>query len=276
MRANDRFHLTYCTNTASGETWQTVWTNLQRPVPGPKQSLSSEQPFGIGLRLANLASRELLVNGRLNDLKARLTAENIYAFTLNSSPYGSFHRQVIKDKVYAPDWSTVGRLLHTRRLARIRAKLLLDGTESHSSNLPHACNPWFFGIPEARALVFQSSTVALTTLVMNLVNLAGLLPVEDWARTLKTLQEEGCALHVPRLGPFSEEPEQLQSVFRGLTEFQERRGGKLALRLLAGIGTGVEVHQINLELYQHAMACLQALDRKPLDLPQQRRRSHAY
>ena len=276
MGANDRFHLTYCTNTDSGETWQLVWTNLQRHLPGLKQSLSSDQPFGIGLRLANLATRELLMNSRLNDLKARLTAENIYAFTLNSSPYGSFHRQVIKDKVYAPDWSTVGRLLHTRRLARIRAKLLLDGTESHISNLPHACKPWFFGIPEARALVFQSSTVALTTLVMNLVNLAGLLPVEDWVRILKALQALGFTLHVPKLGAFSEEPEHLQSVFRGLAGFREHQGGKLALRLLVGISAGVEVHQINLELYQQAIACLQALDRKPLELPAQRRRSHAY
>ncbi len=276
MRANDRFHLTYCTNTASGETWQTVWTNLQRPVPGPKQSLASEQPFGIGLRLANLASRELLVNGRLNDLKARLAAENLYAFTLNSSPYGSFYQQVRKDRVYAPDWSTVGRLVHTRRLARIRAKLLLDGTEGHVSTLSLSYKPWFFGIPEARALVFQSSAVAFTTLVMNLVNFAGLLPAEDWERILKTFQALGFTLHVPKLGAFSEEPERLQSVFQGLTEFREHQDGKLTLRLLAGIGAGVEVHQINLALYQQAIACLQALDRKPLDLPQQRRRSHAY
>ncbi len=276
MSANDRFHLTYCTNTDSGETWQAVWTNLQRPMPGLKQSPSPDQPFGIGLRLANLASQELLVNRRLTDLKARLAAEKIYAFTLNSSPYGSSHHHVRRDQVYKPDWSTVGRLLHTRRLARIRAKLLLDGTESHISNLPHSCKPWFFGIPEARALVFQSSTVALTTLVMNLVNFAGLLPVEDWVRILKALQALGFTLHVPKLGAFSEEPERLQSVFQGLTEFREHRGGKLALRLLAGISAGVEVHQINLALYQQTIACLQVLDQRPLEFPAQRRRSHAY
>jgi hypothetical protein len=275
MGANGRFHLTYCTNTDSGETWQGVWTNLQQYLPRLKQPLPSDQPFGIGLRLADLAIRELLVNRRLTDLKARLTAASVYAFTLNSAPYGSAHRQVVKDQVYVPDWSTVGRLTHSKRLARIRAKLLLEGWESRSQ-LPLTCKPWFFGIPEAQTTAaLPPSTVALTTLVMNLVNLAGLLPAEDWAQILKALNMLGFTLYMPKLGAFSEEPEHLQSVFSGLTEFREHQDGKLSLRLLAGIGAGVEVNQINLELSQQARTCLQALDRIPLELVQHRR-SHAY
>ncbi len=89
---------------------------------------------------------------------------------------------------------------------------------------------------------------------------AGLFPAEDWRRILNTLQSLGFALYVPELGAFSEQPEHSQSVFRGLTEFREHLGGELTLMLLAGIGTGVEVHQINLELYQQAIAYLKALD----------------
>jgi 3-dehydroquinate synthase len=89
---------------------------------------------------------------------------------------------------------------------------------------------------------------------------AGLLPAEDWRRILSTLQALGFALYVPELGAFSEEPEHSQSIFRGLTEFREHLGGELTLMLLAGIGTGVEVHQINLELYRQAIAYLKALD----------------
>lgn len=89
---------------------------------------------------------------------------------------------------------------------------------------------------------------------------AGLLPVEDWRRILNTLQGLGFALYVPELGAFSKEPKHPQSIFRGLTEFREHLGGELTLMLLAGIGTGVEVHQIDLALYQQAIAYLKALD----------------
>ena len=171
MLINDRFHLTYCTNTHPGETWQAVRTNLQQYLPGLKQSLSPEQPFGIGLRLADLASRELLVGDRLVHLKAWLATENFYVFTLNGFPYGSFHHQVIKDQVYAPDWTTVERLEYTRRLVRILAELLPEGMEGSISTLPLSYKPWFFGAPEALAPVFKSSAVALTTLVMDLVKL---------------------------------------------------------------------------------------------------------
>jgi 3-dehydroquinate synthase len=91
---------------------------------------------------------------------------------------------------------------------------------------------------------------------------AGLLPAADWTRILNTLQALGFALYVPELGTFSEEPEHAQSVFRGLTEFREHLGGELTLMLLANIGSGVEVHQVEVLLYQQAITYLKALDKK--------------
>jgi 3-dehydroquinate synthase len=89
---------------------------------------------------------------------------------------------------------------------------------------------------------------------------AGLLPAGDWMRILNALQALGFALYVPELGAFSEEPEHAQSIFRGLTEFREHLGGELTLMLLSGIGSGVEVHQVEVALYQQAIAYLKALD----------------
>ncbi len=91
---------------------------------------------------------------------------------------------------------------------------------------------------------------------------AGLLPAVDWTRILNTLQVLGFALYVPELGAFAEEPEHAQSIFRGLTEFREHLGGQLTLMLLAGIGSGVEVHRVEVALYQQAIAYLKALDKK--------------
>jgi hypothetical protein len=171
MRVANGFHLTYCTNTHPGETWPEVWTNLQRYLPELKQSLSPNQPFGIGLRLANVASRELLKGDQLAAFKAWLRTENLYVFTLNGFPYGSFHHQTVKDRVYAPDWSTVERLAYTRRLVQILAELLPEGMEGSISTSPLSYKPWFSAQPEALERVFRSSTTALIALVMDLVKL---------------------------------------------------------------------------------------------------------
>jgi hypothetical protein len=169
MRVAHGFHLTYCTNTHPGETWTEVWTNLQHYLPELKQSLSPDQPFGIGLRLADVASLSLLKDGQMDAFKAWLRAENLYVFTLNGFPYGSFHHQVVKDRVYSPDWSTIERLAYTKRLVQILAELLPEGMEGSISTSPLSYKPWFSG-PELER-VFQSSTTALISLVIDLVKL---------------------------------------------------------------------------------------------------------
>jgi hypothetical protein len=171
MRLDNGFHLTYCTNAHPGETWPEVWANLQRYLPELKQSLSPKQPFGIGLRLADIASQELLKNNQLSALKAWLRAENLYVFTLNGFPYGNFHHQVVKDQVYAPDWSMVERLEYTRRLVQILAELLPEGMEGSISTLPLSYKPWFFAHPEAMERVFRLSATALIASVTDLVTL---------------------------------------------------------------------------------------------------------
>ncbi len=138
-------HLTYCTNIHPGESWADVWQNLQTYLPGLKQQLSPNAPFGIGLRLANGASEELLSGDRLTQFKQWLAAEGLYVFTLNGFPYGSFHRQVVKDQVYAPDWFTTDRLIYTQRLITILAELLPVGVEGSISTLPISYKPWWQG-----------------------------------------------------------------------------------------------------------------------------------
>jgi 3-dehydroquinate synthase len=93
-------------------------------------------------------------------------------------------------------------------------------------------------------------------------HLAGLLPTADWTRILNTLLSLGFDLYVPELDAFSDEPEHPQSVFRGLTEFREHLGGELTLMLLTSIGSGVEVHQVEVSVYQQAIADLKALTEK--------------
>ncbi len=141
--AHSPFHLTYCTNIHPGESWAAVWQNLQTYLPHLKQQLSPNQPFGIGLRLADCASRELLQDDNLAQFKQWLAAQDLYVFTINGFPYGSFHRQVVKDQVYSPDWFTGDRLIYTQRLIQILAELLPADMEGSISTLPISYKPWW-------------------------------------------------------------------------------------------------------------------------------------
>ncbi|MBE9028819.1 metabolite traffic protein EboE [filamentous cyanobacterium LEGE 11480] len=168
--ANSPFHLTYCTNIHPGETWAEVWHNLQTYLPQLKQRLSPNAPLGIGLRLADCASREILQGDNLGQLQQWLLAQDLYVFTLNGFPYGSFHHQVVKDQVYAPDWFTDDRLAYTQRLVRILAALLPDEIEGSISTLPISYKPWWSN-PAELELNNMRAARQLATIADDLANL---------------------------------------------------------------------------------------------------------
>ena len=158
---NSNFHLTYCTNIHPGEEWQQVFANLEKYVPNLKTQLAPDKPFGIGLRLADVAARQLLEKDALMQFKTWLVQQDLYVFTLNGFPYGGFHHQVVKDQVYAPDWSKRERLDYTLRLIKILAFLLPEGMEGSISTLPISYKPWFKEDKSTWELTLHSSTIHL-------------------------------------------------------------------------------------------------------------------
>ena len=155
------YHLTYCTNIHPGEDWFHVFGNLQTYIPPLKQQLSPNAPFGIGLRLAGAASEELLAGDELAQLQDWLAVQGCYVFTLNGFPHGGFHRQVVKDQVYAPDWSKPDRLSYTRRLVKILAALLPDGIDGGISTVPLSYKPWWQSNLDYRTFIFERSSLHL-------------------------------------------------------------------------------------------------------------------
>ena len=143
MQIGPDIHLTYCTNIHPGDDWAQVQASLAEYGPCVKQRVSPDAPFGIGLRLSNKASEELLVGDRMQAFRAQLACDGLYVFTMNGFPYGSFHRTAVKDLVHAPDWQTAERGDYTIRLARILAALLPDDmTEGSISTSPLSYKPW--------------------------------------------------------------------------------------------------------------------------------------
>lgn len=138
----DTFHLTYCTNVHPGEAWADVAANLKTYLPPLKAHLAPDRPFGVGLRIADQAARTLLEDDHLARFRSWLDDEGLYVFTINGFPYGSFHGEVIKDRVYAPDWRTRERVDYTIRLARILAALVPDGMAGSISTSPLSYKPW--------------------------------------------------------------------------------------------------------------------------------------
>lgn len=121
---NGDCHLTYCTNIHPGETWAEVRRNLGEHVPAVRARLTSDRPFGIGLRLSAEAAHGLAQPEALREFKAFLARERLYVFTLNGFPYGTFHGKRVKEEVYLPDWRDTQRVEYTDLLADLLAELM--------------------------------------------------------------------------------------------------------------------------------------------------------
>ncbi|WP_293312388.1 metabolite traffic protein EboE [Pedobacter sp. UBA5917] len=142
-------HLTFCTNIYAGESWEAHFAVLKASFPKLKAELSPDSPMGIGLRLSNLASTQLLEHNHLTVFKQWLQDEGGYVFTMNGFPYGGFHNTRVKDQVHAPDWTTDDRVAYTLRLANILSQLLPEDMDGGISTSPLSYKPWFADV-EAR------------------------------------------------------------------------------------------------------------------------------
>ena len=157
LATKSNLHLTYCTNIHPGETWAEVASNLKQYLPQLKARLSPNHSFGVGLRLADIATRELLSGNNLVQLQNWLREQDLYVFTLNGFPYGGFHHRVVKDKVYAPDWSSVDRLDYTLRLVEILTALLPSEIDGGISTLPISYKPWWHDAEDRNKILHQGS-----------------------------------------------------------------------------------------------------------------------
>lgn len=131
-------HLTYCLNVHPGETWAEHFAAIQTHALAVRALVAPDQPFGLGLRLSRQAAEELMNPGTRAEFKEFLTANNLYAFTINGFPYGAFHGTRVKEAVYQPDWRTRERVDYTLMLADILADLLPEGVPGSISTVPLA------------------------------------------------------------------------------------------------------------------------------------------
>ncbi|MES2827230.1 MAG: metabolite traffic protein EboE [Bacteroidota bacterium] len=136
-------HLTYCTNIHAGKNWAEDFAALQLNFPVIKAAVSPNEPLGLGLRLSNEASLELIKEQPLAEFKSWLEQNNAYVYTMNGFPYGEFHNTVVKEDVHTPDWTTAERKNYTLRLYSILQAILPEGMDGGISTSPLSYRQWF-------------------------------------------------------------------------------------------------------------------------------------
>lgn len=165
-----RGHLTYCTNIHAGENWREHFLALQKNFPAIKNELSPNAPMGIGLRLSNIASLELVKAAELQSFKRWLQQQHAYVFTMNGFPYGGFHNTRVKDQVHTPDWTTRDRVDYTRRLFDILAILLPADMDGGVSTSPLSYRCWFSTAEELSAAI-EAATQNILEITEHLVDI---------------------------------------------------------------------------------------------------------
>lgn len=130
--------LGYCTNVHAGVTLDAVRANLLAHALPVKRRVCPDTPMGVGLWFAYDAAVELLEDpGKIGQLRDWMTDQGLFAYTLNGFPFGDFHEDRVKTKVYEPTWATRERYDYTLALATILSELLPDDAEEGSiSTLP--------------------------------------------------------------------------------------------------------------------------------------------
>lgn len=160
-------HLGYCTNVHAGASYEQMLVNLQRHAVAVKQRVSPDAPMGIGLWLSNQAAQQIIAGRRTAELRDWLEDRGLYVFTLNGFPFGDFHDDVVKHRVYQPDWTQPMRYQYTLALARILAELLPEEGEGSISTLPLGWRSRF----ESRPGAVEAAARQLTDLVHHLARI---------------------------------------------------------------------------------------------------------
>jgi hypothetical protein len=136
MRLNHGHHLAYSTNVHRGKTWCETFDALKNHTLAVRDRVCPRDPFGIGLRLSWVAAYQLSDRETFLEFQRWLGKNNCYVFTMNGFPYGQFHGERVKERVYLPDWSSPERLAYTNLLFDLLAQLVPAGVAGSVSTLP--------------------------------------------------------------------------------------------------------------------------------------------
>jgi hypothetical protein len=143
MFLGDRLgHLSYSTLVHPGDDWDQMDESLRTYLPEVKRRVCPDAPFGVSLRLSGASAAHLTGSARdVARLREFLAAENLYVYTVNAFPQGSFKGGPVMERVYEPDWTSDARVEYTKQVADILARIAAPGIEPTIQTVPLAFRP---------------------------------------------------------------------------------------------------------------------------------------
>ncbi len=138
--------LTYCSNIHPGESWADVLHNLESHALEVKSLVTGagarQSPFPLGLRLSHQAVSEM-DQAAIDTFRAWCEQNDCYLLTINGFPYGAFHGQKVKERVYLPDWRQPERVAYSKRLGDLATLMQPDAKTISISTVPVAFKQGF-------------------------------------------------------------------------------------------------------------------------------------
>ena len=160
-------HLSYSTLVHPADNWGELWESVTRYLPAVKKRLSPKKPFAVSLRLASKSVSALTAApSERRKLKQFFDDNEMYLYTANAFPYGSFKGERVKERVYEPDWRSDDRATYTMQVADILAEIAPSGVNPSIQTAPLGFKPRVTG-PD----VIQAYTDQVIRVVAHLVEL---------------------------------------------------------------------------------------------------------
>src|SRR5262245_46639158 len=147
----------YCTNVHAGADLDSMRASLERYALAVKTRVAPDQRMGIGLWLSASTARKLIADNEVENFGRWLNDVGLVPYTFNSFPYGDFHQEVVKHRVYEPTWWEESRLKYTLDLIQIQHAILSPGLEGSISTLPIS---WGEPFPEFDRLAGAAENLA--------------------------------------------------------------------------------------------------------------------
>ena len=135
-------HLPYSTLVHPGDTWDALWKSITTYLPRVKARISPNAPFGVSLRLSARTAQTLVSDRAARERLSGFLADNdLYVYTANAFPYGTFKDTRVKEQVYEPDWRSEERTAYTINVADILAEIAPEGGAASIQTAPLGFKP---------------------------------------------------------------------------------------------------------------------------------------
>ncbi len=145
-----RVRLAYCLNVHAAETLDEVRAGITDiTLPLRDRLTRGSEPFGVGLYLSGAVAHALAAptgERELDDFARFLARERLDPFTYNAFPFGGFHGESLKERVFEPTWMDERRVAFTRDVAHVAAHVArVVGGLAHPAHVSISTHSGAFG-----------------------------------------------------------------------------------------------------------------------------------